>query len=134
MIDKQTLMIETDLKLLDETINVIKSKNDNESFNIKSLHEFELVLFICLDLTRYELQTNAKISDLTASILSKLFAFQCFEYYYRDFPEIYSMTATLSFRFREYNEKLRNHDLPLNKSIMKDWIKQLNLAMSKYLK
>ncbi len=125
-------MIEADLKLLDETIQIIKSKNDNSSFSIVSLHEFELVLFICLDLTRYELQQNAKISDLNASILSKLFAFQCFEFYYRDFPEIYLQTSALFTRLIEYNEKLKNNDLQMNESIKNDWINELNLALSKY--
>jgi hypothetical protein len=127
-------MIETDLKLLDETIQLIKSKNDNNSFSIISLHEFELVLFICLDLTRYELQQNAKISDLNASVLSNLFAFQCFEFYYRDFPEIYLKTAELFMRLNEYNEKLKTHDLQIDQSTKKEWINELNLALSKYFK
>lgn len=127
-------MIESDLKLLDETIHLIKSKNDSESFSIKGLHEFELVSFIGLDLTRLELQLNENISDLTASILSKLFSFQCFEYYYRDFPEVYLKTATLFLRLNEYNEKLASHYLRLNDGTIKDWIKQLNLAMSNYLR
>ncbi|MGG9961154.1 hypothetical protein [Ferruginibacter sp. SUN106] len=126
-------MIETDLKLLDKTIQIIKSKNDNNSFSVKSLHEFELALLICLDLTRYELQQNAKISDLTASILSKLFAFQCFEFYYRDFPEIYLKTSVLFMRLNEYNEKLKSHDLQMNDSTTKDWINELNLALAQYL-
>jgi hypothetical protein len=133
-VKKQEQMIETDLKLLDETIQLIKSKNDNNSFSIISLHEFELVLFICLDLTRYELQQNAKISDLNASVLSNLFAFQCFEFYYRDFPEIYLKTAELFMRLNEYNEKLKTHDLQIDQSTKKEWINELNLALSKYFK
>ncbi len=52
----------------------------------------------------------------------------------RDLPEIYSKISMLFMRLNEYNEKLKNHDLPLNDSTTKDWINQVEVRYFKIFK
>jgi hypothetical protein len=118
-------MINQALRLLDDTVDLIKSKDEGKSnFSKQSLHKFEFILFLSLDIVRYELKTRQKLTDLTSDAISQLFAFQCFEYYYRDFPEIYDKCSELFYVLRNYNEKLRNYDLKGNVGIKdSNWIK-----------
>ncbi len=127
-------MINSVLNLIEETSHIIRSKDDKLSFSPKNLRDFELVLFIALNLTRYELLENGKITDLTANVLSQLFAFQCFEYYYRDFPEVYTKTSQLFSLLSDFNLKLKNHDLPGSTSALQDWNNYLSGEISRHLK
>lgn len=104
-------MKESDIKFLDETIILIKEKdNDKSSFDKHGLYKFELRFLLCMDIVRFELQINNGISDLTGAALSNLFAFGTFEYYYRDFPEIYRQCSELFSRLVNYNEALKSNN------------------------
>lgn len=96
---------------IDNVVNELKSKDNTQSFDVAQLIEFELIFFLTLDIVRYEMLTNGKLSDLTSEAISQLFTFQCFEFYYRDFPEIFSKTGSLFSSLSPYNEKLMNYDL-----------------------
>lgn len=128
-------MITDDLKLIDDTIALIRVKDDAESsFPKEILYTFEVKFFLCLDIARFELQINKRISDLTADALSILFTFQCFEYYFRDFPTVYSNCSELGYALRNYNEKWKNHDLKGKVGVEnKKWIIFFNNAISNLL-
>jgi hypothetical protein len=96
---------------IDETVAEIKAKDDSKSFNVINLRKFEFILFLTLDVVRYEIILEGKLSDLTSGAISRLFAFHCFEFYYRDFPEVYIKTAGLFSNLCQLNLKLANHDL-----------------------
>lgn len=105
-------MIPAVIKLIDDTLFIIRSKDDSASyFGDVILHKFEFRFFLCLDIIRYELQTSGKISDLTADTMNQLFVFGTFEYYYRDFPLIHDKCSQLFSALVPYNEKLENNDL-----------------------
>lgn len=105
-------MIPAVIKLIDDTLFIIRSKDDSASyFGDVILHKFEFRFFLCLDIIRYELQTSGKISDLTADAMNQLFVFGTFEYYYRDFPLIHDKCSQLFSALVPYNEKLENNDL-----------------------
>ncbi|WP_315814185.1 hypothetical protein [Paraflavitalea speifideaquila] len=69
-------------------------------------------VFLCMDIVRFEIQTTERISDLTADAISQLFTFGAFEYYYRDFRNIHEKCSDLFHVLSNYNEQLKNHDLP----------------------
>lgn len=105
-------MIPAVIKLVDEALFMIRSKDDSASyFGDAILHKFEFRFFLCLDIIRYELQTKEQISDLTADAMSQLFVFGTFEYYYRDFPAIHKKCSELFSVLVRYNQKLENSDL-----------------------
>lgn len=105
-------MIPAVIKLIDETLFMIRSKDDSASyFGDIILHKFEFRFFLCLDIIRYELQTSRQISDLTADAMSQLFVFGTFEYYYRDYPLIHDKCSELFSTLVPYNQKLENNDL-----------------------
>ena len=101
-------------KVITEIENItiaIKAKSNTQSFNETALAKFELLYFLTMDIVRYELKTTNHLSDLTSEAISQLFTFQCFEFYYRDYPEIYKKTSNLFSLLCEYNVKLKNNDL-----------------------
>lgn len=126
-------MIKTTIEMLDETVMAIKNKNENDSFNPQGLKKFELCFFVSLDIVRFELQTEMRISDETGGVLSFLFTFRCFEYYYRDYSEVYSKTSQLFTEFTMYNEKLRNNELSFAGHIKENWIQYFNGRLSSYI-
>jgi len=128
-------MIVDDLKLIDDTIALIKVKDDAvSSFPKDILYAFEAKFFLCLDIVRFELLIDKRISDLTADALSTLFTFQCFEYYWRDFPILYRNCSELGYALRNYNEKWKNHDLKGKVGLEnKKWIKFFNKAIANLL-
>jgi len=103
-------MIPTVIKLIDEALFMIRSKDDSASyFGDIILHKFEFRFFLCLDIIRYELQISGQISDLTADAMNQLFVFGTFEYYYRDFPLIHDKCFKLFNALVPYNQKLENN-------------------------
>ncbi len=99
--------------MMDQVINLIKEKDDNLSyFSLPILYQFELRFLLCMDIIRFELQTNGRISDTTADAMSQLFTFGAFEYYYRDFRYIHEKCTELFNKLTIYNQSLKNNDLP----------------------
>ena len=96
---------------IDAVINEIKSKENNSSFNVEELLQFEFIFFLTLEIARYEILTASEITDSTGGALSQLFAFPCFEFYYRDFPDIFLKTSELLSILSPLNKKLLNHDV-----------------------
>lgn len=120
-------MINQDLIMLDETIALVRSKDEDLNYFSKiSLHKFEFHLFLCLDIIRFELQSAGKISDLTAEAISQLFVFQTFEFYYREYPEVYSQCSMLFNTLIKYNEKLEKHELGALGVKDNQWIEYFN--------
>ncbi len=106
-------MIKEDLRLMDEVITLIKSKDDSkQTFTIDGMQKFEFKLFLCLHVARFELQINNMLTDLTADALSKLFVFTAFEYYKYQYPEVYGKCSELFNALCEYNERLKSNMLP----------------------
>lgn len=106
--------METQLHLnhIDELIALIKFKDNSKSyFTQKTLQIFELRFILCLEIIRYEIQTQQKISNRNAAAISELFAFDAFQFYYRDYPEIHKMCSLVFYELNDFNEDLRNHDL-----------------------
>lgn len=105
-------MIQEDIKLLDEVVVLIKSKDDSkQTFTIEAMQKFEFKLFLCLHIARFELQSNNQLTDITADALSKLFAFNSFEYYKYQYPDVFEKCTTLFCALIEYNEKLKSNTL-----------------------
>ncbi len=100
-------MIEKKFQLLDEVIKDIKIKIGGGPYN-----RFEFYIILTLELLRYELFQIGKMSDRTADAVSQLFAFRTHELYYRDHPDLYNKCLALFNLLRDYNVKLKNHDLP----------------------
>lgn len=116
------------LMLIDELVALVREKsNEKSSFDIAHILKFEFKLLITLDIVRFELQTNGMISNNSAMAVSRLFAFNAFEYYYRDFPDLYRNCSRLFARLNDFNEKLKLDSLDKvigNKD--SDWIKFFN--------
>lgn len=107
------MMLIKDYKLMDEVIDLIRSKDDTKSyFKLESLYKFEFKFLLCLDIVRYQLQLTGKITDRTADAIAFLFAFGTFEYYYRDFPGIHEKCSILFGELEKYNERLISNSLP----------------------
>jgi len=125
-------MISTVIKLIDETLFMIRSKDDSTSyFEDIILHRFEFRFFLCLDIIRYELQTKEQISDLTADAMNQLFVFGTFEYYYRDFPLIHDKCSKLFSALVPYNQKLESNDLQGNISVQgESWANYFSKVIS----
>ncbi|HRF25287.1 MAG TPA: hypothetical protein PLR98_14025 [Chitinophagaceae bacterium] len=120
---------------IESTNAVIKAKDNSYSFNVTALDKFELIYFLTMEITRYELMTSNELSDLTSDAISQLFTFQCFEFYYRDYPEVYAKTSSLFSLLCEYNMKLKNNDLNGNISSKdSDWQFYFNQSLAKLLK
>lgn len=80
------------------------------TFKPSVINKFEFRLFMTLNIVRFELQATNSISDETADVLSYLFVFNTFEYYYRDYPDIYAKCSALFKGLIEYNEELMNFE------------------------
>lgn len=93
------------LALLDHTIAMIKNEPDRSEFN-----KVQFYLIISLEIVRFELLTENKITDRSAEALAQLFAFQTFEMYYRDAPALYNKCASLFQVLVKYNQKLDSHE------------------------
>jgi hypothetical protein len=90
----------------------IKLKDNSLSYFSKEvLCKFEFKLFLCLDIIRFELQTNEQITDSTADAIRVLFVFNAIQYFREDFPEIFNKCAVVFSKLMIYNKKLFNHDL-----------------------
>lgn len=119
---------------IENTNALIKEKDNSLSFNETGLNKFELVYFMAMDIVRYELMKEKQLSDLTSEIISQLFAFQCFEYYYRDFPQVYTKTTELFSLLCDYNICLRNNDLKGNiGASYSNWQLYFNQILSRIL-
>jgi len=110
-------MIDKDIKLIDEVICSIKEKVNSVGYN-----KFEFYFIISLEIVRYEIATVSKISDKVAEAITQLFAFQSFELYYRDYPDIYSKCSDLAYVLNSYNERLKEHGLGAIGVKDKNWI------------
>lgn len=123
------------LMLIDDTIQLAKSKDDSNSYHGRqSLFRFELKFFLCLDIIRFELQSTKRMSDLTADAINQLLTFQCFEFYYRDFPAVHKKCLELSQRLSDYNEKLKNFDLKGEIGVSDErWTEYFNKAIKALL-
>lgn len=118
-------MISSDLQLIDEVIVLIKGKDNTQStFDLDVLHQFEFNFFLCLEITRFELQTTGQMSDLTGNAMVRLIIFNAFEFYYSDFPNVYEKTGVLFSVLRNYNVKLKNHDLKMRVEKTSDFWKR----------
>lgn len=122
-------MIKQDIVLIDELIAMIKGRID--SGETKAYDKFEFYLILTLEITRYELYSSGKITNLTAKALTQLFAFQCFEIYYRNYPEVYSKCSELSQRLVNYNQKCRDDEL--GTVGVKNWIKYFEKSVSQLI-
>jgi len=126
-------MISNVIKLIDDTVFLIRSKDDSESyFGIVALHKFEFRFSLCLEITRYELQINEQISDLTADAIKLLFVFGTFEYYYRDFPSVYQKCSELFNILVLHNRKLETNDLRGDNGVQDgQWVDYFSEALAK---
>jgi len=104
-------MINHTIKILDEVISLIKGKDNSESFNPKAMGKFEFEFFLCLEIVRYELYFSEKVSDEVAIYLNYVFVFPVFEYYYRDYNDIYDKCMALFNELMDYNPKLKKDEL-----------------------
>ena len=112
----------------------IKAKDNSQSFNKTELEKFEFIYFLTMDIVKRELIISGELSDLTSGAISQLFAFQCFEFYYRDFSEIFSKTTALFTLLCEYNVKLKNNDLEGKiSSKPSDWVLYFKEILQKLL-
>lgn len=112
----------------------IKAKDNSHSFSEVGLIKFEFTFFLTMDIVRYELIKTNRISDLTGNAISQLFAFQCFEFYYRDYPDLFTKTADLFSLLCEYNTKLKNNDLEGKISAKPaDWVFYFKETLSKLI-
>lgn len=124
-------MINEVISDLDKLINVIKAKDNSKSFSPFHLLKFEFTFFLTMDIVRYELLTSECLSNITSDAISQLFVFQCFEFYYRDFPEVHKKCSELYNTLSNYNEQLKNHDLPGDIGVEnKNWIEYFNRRVS----
>lgn len=119
-------MMNDDLKLLDETVALIKEK----IYNFQSYDKFEFYLIMCLEIVRYELQTSQVISDRTAEAITQLFAFQAFEMYYRDHHDLYLKCLSLFTALTNYNYKFKNDELSSLGVKDKSWIDFFSSSIS----
>lgn len=94
-----------DIQLIDDLEALLKKKVFDVGYT-----RFDVPFLLLLAIIRYEILTEAKLSDKTAAAVVQMFAFQSFEFYYRDFPVIYEKSSDLSFSLNKYNEKLANHE------------------------
>jgi hypothetical protein len=119
---------------IDDIIIAIKAKDNTQSFNMTGLMKFEFILFLTLDIVRYELICNSELTDLTSDAVSQLFVFQCFEFYYRDFSEIYSKSSNLFASLNECNARLKNNDLKGSIGVESShWIFYFNEVLTKLI-
>lgn len=122
------------IKEIESTNILIKAKNNSFSFNETALNKFELIYFLTMEISRHELMTKGQLSDLTSEAINQLFVFQCFEFYYRDFPEVYAKTAKLFLLLCECNKKLKNNELESNINFKdSDWQFYFNQTLEKLL-
>jgi hypothetical protein len=115
-----------DIQILDEVVNDIKRKINLEGYN-----KFEFCLILTLEIARYEMFTQKKLTDITADAISQLFAFQVHEFYYRTHPEIYDKCLSVFAVFNNYSDKLKNHDLPGIVGVKdENWIQYFNESLT----
>lgn len=122
-------MIKSTIQLLDEVVTLILKKTANEDYS-----KFEFYLVISLNITRHELISFSKISDLTAEALSQLFAFRAHELYYRTHSDIYSRCLDLFHELSKYNDKLNDHSLKGLIGVKdKEWANFFNQSLKKII-
>ncbi|MEO6549319.1 MAG: hypothetical protein ABIN94_15060 [Ferruginibacter sp.] len=127
-------MIDKIIPEIDNIVIQVKAKDNSHSFNKKELLEFEFIFFLTMDIVRYEIVMNQKLSDLTSIMISQMFAFQCFEFYYRDYPELFSKTTDLFALLCQYNVKLLSHELDGSiEAKSSSWLAYFNEALQKIL-
>jgi hypothetical protein len=90
--------------LIDDLIISIRLKDNSLSYYPKEvLCKFEFKLFLCLDVIRFELQTNEQITDSSADAMRVLFVFNAIQYYHTDFPEIDKKCSIVFNKLAFYN-------------------------------
>jgi hypothetical protein len=100
-------------ELIDVLVTEIKKKDVSQSFFSKKIIEkFDFEFILCMEIVRYELQLNDKLSDLTADAVGAILGMMAFHYYDKDYPEIGRQCNTLLNGLVLYNEKSRKFDLP----------------------
>lgn len=111
------------IKKIDETISAVKLKENEADFGQTTIDQFEFYFILVLEIIRYEIISADSISDKTASAATILFTFQVFEYYFRDYPNLYEKCSDLACQLQEYNINWKNHDLPGIRLTKPAWIK-----------
>ncbi len=119
---------------IDTLIKMIKSKDNSKSFSYDYLMKFEFTFFLTMEIVRYELLTSKKLSNISSDAISQMFAFQCYEFYYQDYPELHMKCSELFRALSLFNQLLLNHDLPGNIGIDdKSWLDYFNNRISTLL-
>jgi hypothetical protein len=118
-------MIKQDLQLLDEVICEIKERSIEGGFK-----KIEFYFILCLEISRYEILTTGKITDITAESIIQLFSFQTFEIYNGIYPDLFKKCSELYERLMEYNENLKNNELSTTGVKDKSWIKYLKKSIT----
>lgn len=128
-------LLNKDIIMLDSVVKHIKEKDNKLStFDINVFNSFEFILFVNLDIIRYELSNGSILSDETADAMLWLFVFHVFEYYHHDFPEIYEECSQLYFSLKKYNDKLSASIVPAKvDGSKKKWVGFFNKAITKIL-
>lgn len=121
------------IKKLDETIAAIKLKDNTAEFGQTTIDQFEFYLILVLEIIRHEIIDTGTISDKTANAASILFAFQIFEYYFRDYPDLYEKCTDLTHELHNYNVNWKNHDLSGIRRTKTAWIKFFRERITKMI-
>jgi hypothetical protein len=117
-------MIAPTLQLLDAAAEAVRGKDDSlQTFSRGSMYQFELKLQLTLTIARHELQLQQEVSDATCAALSQLITFQCFEYYYYQYPAVYQLFSTLGLELQKYNANYKNYELKGIGPRSKEWVR-----------
>ena len=128
-------MIQDHLKILDDTIIALRSKDDKLScLDLKSMYMFEFELIVTLEIVRYELLTTGKITNDTADAITFRFAFGVFEYYHSDFPDVYKKFDDFRAILYNYNDAVESYSLPGKVGYGRSWQKYLRRKITALFK
>lgn len=123
-------MLSEDLGLIDQLINSFKVRAKE-----KGVLNIDIRFILLLEVIRLELMTTGRMSDATAGAINSLFVFQAHEFFYRDFPELYSECSLVHSMLKKYNEKYQNHEnLPMPGGDDEKWTKYFHSAIGTLLK
>lgn len=93
----------------------------------------DILLSLTLDVIRFEIKLFNSISDETGNAISQITSFLSIEYYYhQDFIELDKELKELTYQLREYNLRLKNHELGGVVGIdNKNWIEYFSKSLLK---